>query len=123
MSMYQMTLEKYDWYGADGGYGCNSETEVVPMEFNDDKEALAWAYGYVQKSQTKGGRSTAKKMLEVHFDSDNLTDDDGKPVRYAVQYLFSYRAWYVFTRFKHDPYVRGFRLHKDGTMGRWNGIY
>lgn len=92
------------------------------MEFDSDREALSWAYDYVQKSDFTPYKRP-RKLYGACVESQELKDDDDDPVHYHVQYIHRYGGWYVFTRFKGDTFVRGYRLHKDGTLGRWNGIY
>lgn len=125
MSNYEIRIDKCDWYGGDYGYGINPVQDAVLMQFKNDTEALAWAYDYVSKNSvlTAKGRKIPKTLYSLSFKSDSLITDEGDAVTYHVQHIFEYQEWYVFTRFKHEPIVKAYRLHRDGTIGRWNGLY
>lgn len=124
-SHYKLRLDRCDWYGGDNGYGINCVFNDFPLKAESDKDALRQAL-FITKSLTRlktETRITPKRMCSAHVWSKNLKDDDGRAVVYHIQYLHRYQHWYVFTMFAGDYYMRAYRLHDDGTLGRWNGLY
>ena len=124
MTEYKIATTYMKWYGGDNGYGTDVLSANIAEDFENDQEALAWAYRYASENSVlrHGKGSTPSDVYDVRVVSNEHTTADGKPVLYDVQYVRKYRAWFVFTRFDNDEVTRGYRLHKDGTLGRWNGV-
>lgn len=124
MTEYKIATTYMKWHGGDNGYGTDVLSANITEDFENDQEALAWAYDYVKENTVlrHGKGATPSDMYDVKVESREHNTADGKPVVYDVQYFFKYRAWFVFTMFDNDTFVKGYRLHKDGTLGRWNGV-